>query len=633
MKSFRIPVLTGMLIMAGVLTGCGGSSSSDDDASSGAASSSSSSSSSSAASASLDTVVPANGETSAYADTTLQITFDSAPTIGDSGFIYVYKADGTLVDKISPNVFSTGSWVSDATAEEAGLTADTLSAYNTQSYVDSSNTEVNQLGSNVSTIQSSGEELYRWVLYRPITISDNVATIKLHDGKLEAGTTYYVTMDSGVLDGTIDGLTFNGISSTDEWTFTTKANPDPDETVDITVAASGTAADFRTVQGALDWMMQNCAGTATYACNSSSVAKTITIADGTYDELLWMRGVKNLTISGTTRDGTVVQAENFESFNPGTGSSATPTKMATYLATAKTEGDGYRPYLGGGRAVLLAESTDQFKLTKMTLKNTHVKASNYNNQAETMYFNSGSGRFIGTYMNFLSAQDTIQVKGYSWFYKDLIAGDVDFIWGAPYASLYEDSEIRTVADPTNTASGGYIVQARAYYGYPGFVFLNSTLTAESDVPSGATYLARSGGKSCTASGSADATTEFVVGSALYCDIVTYVNTTMGSNIADAGWYIDPVPNLSPALNTTEYEAIGSTGVYAAQGWFEYNSVDTSGSPISHSASNYFRTLGSEYYTSSYSSRDQIFQSYSSNTGWSPTETSCTDDDSSCLTTQ
>lgn len=619
--------------MAGVLTGCGGSSSSDDDSGSSSGAASSSSSSESAASASLDTVVPANGETSAYVDTSLQVTFDSAPTIGDSGFIYVYKADGTLVDKISPNIFNTGSWVSDATADEAGISADTLTEFNTQTYVDSSDTEVNRLGGNVSTLLSGSEELYRWVLYKPITISDNVATIKLHDGKLEAGTTYYVTMDSGVLNGTIDGLTFNGISSTDAWTFTTKADPDPDETVDLTVAASGTAADFRTVQGALDWMMQNCAGTATYACNSSSVAKTITIADGTYDELLWMRGVKNLAISGTTRDGTVVQAENFESYNPGTGSSATPTAMASYLNTATTEGDGYRPYLRGGRPVLLVESTDQFKMTKMTLKNTHVKASNYNNQAETIYFNSSSGRFSGTYMNFLSAQDTIQVKGYSWFYKDLIAGDVDFIWGAPYASLYEDSEIRTVADPTNTSSGGYIVQSRAYYGYPGFVFLNSTLTSESDVPSGATYLARSGGKYCTKSGSADSDTEFVVGTALYCDIVTYVNTTMGSNIAAAGWFTSPAPNLSPLLGTTEFEQIGSTGVYAAQGWFEYNSVNTSGGAVDHSATSYFRTLDSAYYESSYKSRDLIFQSYSSNTGWSPTETSCTDEDSSCLTTQ
>ncbi|HSD37320.1 MAG TPA: pectate lyase [Rhodocyclaceae bacterium] len=607
-------------------------SSSSASVASSSSSSSNTSSSSSSTSSAASPLTPANASTGAYVDTALQITFDAAPTVGTSGFVYVYKSDGTLVDKLSLNAFTNGSWVDDATASTPALTPALLSTYNTTtlSALAAANTEVDKIG-NVSTLTQ-----FRWVLYRPITVSGKTATIKLHDNKLSPSTSYYVLMDSGVLNGTISSTAFNGISSATAWTFTTKA--DPSSTTSVTVDDDG-AADFRTVQGALNWMLKNCGGTNnSTSCGTS--AKTITIKNGTYNEMLFARSLNNLTIQGESRDGVVVQYNMYNDFNPGTGGSATLTTVTgTNLLSGKAQKakDGlYRAYLGGGRPVMLVEGSDLLSLTTFTLNNSHVKDVNYNNQAETIYFN-GSGRLAATYMNFLSAQDTVQVKGYSWFYKSLIAGDVDFIWGSPYAALFENSEIRTVADTADATSGGYVVQSRAYYGYPGFVFLNSALTAASGVPTGATYLARSGGAYCNSNGANNGTGAYTKGVALYCDAISYVNTTMGAHVASAGWYTNPIPNLpfSSAqfnssfatqaalyvdLGSTGNTNTGTTGIYAANGWFEYNSKDVSNASVtSHGTDGtYSQQMTSAVYNSSYASRDLIFKSYNSNAGWSPT---------------
>ncbi len=60
------------------------------------------------------------------------------------------------------------------------------------------------------------------------------------------------------------------------------------------------------------------------------------------------------------------------------------------------------------------------------------------------------------------------------FYRTLVAGNVDFIWGGSRAALFEESEIRSVGDTTSASSGGYILQARVPNATDkGYVFLNS----------------------------------------------------------------------------------------------------------------------------------------------------------------
>jgi pectin methylesterase-like acyl-CoA thioesterase len=522
-------------------------------------------------------LVPANGATGAYVDTRLTITFDSVPTLGTSGTIKVFNAgDNTLVDTID---------ISGAPASATG---------ETQTVIPKTNTEIDQIGAAVTTLGGRS----RWVYYTPVEIDGRVASIKLHDGKLAYDTSYYVTLDDGVLTGTVRGAPFTGITTADGWSFTTKSPPQ--SYLHVVVDDDG-RADFRSVQGALNWIMNHCASdaSASFGCNTVDTPKTIDIRSGTYNELLFIRNLANITLRGSGRHSVVIQQENFESYNPGTGGSAIAAG-----GTNVNEGGGTRRALGGGRAVLLVEGADLLKLSGFTLRNSHIKDVLFNNQAETIYFNSavpGASRLVASHMNFLSTQDTIQLKGWAWIYRSLISGDVDFIWGAPFAVLIEQSRVNTVVDTSAPMSGGYVVQSRAYFGYPGFIFLDSVLTADKNVPTGTTYLARSGG----AGTNGFCSQMYLSGSAsninLFCDNVAYIDTKMGPHVRAVGWLNTPAPNLSPTATT---------------GWRESGSMDLRGRALDVTARD--PTVSSTSADlSGLDTRTKVFAGWNHGEGWVP----------------
>lgn len=521
-------------------------------------------------------LLPASGETAAFKDTLLKLTFNGPPVATGNGQIRVYKSDGTLVDTID----TTG-----------GVT---VAGGETQTALGNGNTEIDKIGNGVASLTQ-----YRYTYYRPIKISGNTATIKLHDNVLAYDTSYYVQIDQSVFNGPIAGFnSFPGISGTTGWTFKTKSAPT--STSAVTVDDDG-AADFRSVQGALNYMMTvgctSCAGAAT--------AKTITIKNGTYDEQLFLRNTSNLTINGESRAGTIVQNNNWEAFNPGVGGSrAAPNTTLSNIGGASALGN--RLALGGGRAVLLIEGGDQIRVNNFTMQNTHVKDATQNSQAEVIYYNSANlngSRFIGTDMNFIGTQDTLQMKGWVWIYNSLIAGDVDFIWGYPFAMAIENSELRTVADPSAPTSGGYIFQARSAKGYPGFVVLGGSLTYANGVPSGSTYLARSGG--VNQAGGYCTTMQLLGVSASnatqYCDNLAFIGVKMDSHVAAAGWWINPIPNLLPS---------------ATEGWRESGSLTPTGTALSMTGRN--TTYGSSTANlTGLNTRAKVFAQWNNNAGWTP----------------
>lgn len=457
--------------------------------------------------------LPAAGSTSAYVDQPLTLTFDSAPTLASTGSIRIFKkSDDTLVDKIK-------------------LTGET------------------------DTIGPLGGTAFRGV-NRPLAwVSGNNLVIRPHSNKLEYGIEYYVAIADGVVSGAkLNGSTFTGLGKTANWSFTTKSAPATTLTT-LTVDDDGTTADFRTVQGALNYVMKNATG-----------AMTVNVKNGTYQELLFLKGKNNVTIQGESRDGTVIQFDNYDTLNTGSGASSTSSTASS----------------GGGRAMFLVETADLLTLDNLTMKNTHLKVNGLSNQAEVIYFNGTTQRLIAKNMNFISRQDTIQVNAYSWFYNTLIAGDVDFIWGSAKAALFENSEIRTVVDSTDATKGGYVIQARvAAASDKGYVFLNSSLTRESGVPDGATALGRS------------------AGSASQYDNVAYVNCKMDTHIAATGWYTSPLPNPVAATSTS--------------GWREYGSTKPDGAALDTSGRVTNAKTMSATETIPYLSRDQVFSAIS----WNP----------------
>lgn len=472
-------------------------------------------------------VAPAAHATGVQVDTPLRITFDSAPTLRTGGSVRIFRAaDHALVDVI-------------------------------------------RAGEEVDAIGYPGQEFKRVVRYSPIRMDGASVTIRPHNARLAYGTEYYIAIDDGVLVGaTLGGKPFAGLGRKAGWSFRTRDRVPTGRA--LSVDDDG-PADFRTVQGALNHAMRHLPRAAPV---------TIRVANGRYEELLYLRGKDRVTLRGASRDGVVVHATNHDSMNPGSG-----------LGQAASS-----PSATGGRSLLMIEDADLITLDTLTMVNSSLRATSVGPQAETLYFNSDQGRLVALNATFLSEQDTIQVKGYSWFYRTLIAGNVDFIWGYNRAALFEESEIRSVGDSANPASGGYVVQARTVAaGDPGFVFLNSRLThgpgpAGNDVPPGATYLARSPGTAGT------------------WDNVSYIDCRMDSHVAAIGWAGEGVQR-QPAPNPARASAVS--------GWSEYGSMDMAGKPLDLAARVGGFQLADAQARARFGTRARIFQGFGDGKGWNP----------------
>ena len=471
-------------------------------------------------------VSPALFATNTHIDTRLTITFDSPPTLGSAGSVRIYRSnDGAEVDVI-------------------------------------------HLHNEVDSLGFTGQSNVRTLNVNAISVSGNTLSIAPHNNALDYGTQYYVAIESGVVTNVqLNQMDLVGLGETSDWSFTTALNAPSGSTITVDDDAD---ADFRTVQGALNYTMENFA---------TDEPVTISVKNGVYNEALYLRNKNNVTLSGESQSNTIIQYENFEGLNSGTGKSGA-------LGDAPA----------GGRSLFLIEGADMLTLENLTLKNTHIRSGS-GDQAETIYFNS-SERLIAKNASFISEQDTLLLKGYNWFYNSLVAGNVDFIWGYSTVSLFENSEIRSLGDSKagGEGSGGYILQARTQNSDDlGFVFLNSTLThgqgpLGNDIPDGTTYLARSGGNTN------------------YYDNIAFVNCKMDTHIATVGWASEGVNN-QPASNPVSPTA--------ANGWREYASTDLSGNLLNLSE----RVGGYELSDSeaaAFSDRDSIFSSYNNGEGWNPT---------------
>jgi pectate lyase len=474
---------------------------------------------------------PAAAAASAHIDTALKLTFDTPPTLGAGGSIRIFrKADDALVDVI-------------------------------------------RLAGETDMLGYAGQTAIRKVNTTPIGIDGNTVTIKPHSNKLEYGTEYYVAISNGVFTGaSLGGVPFVGIGKLGDWSFTTRAAGPAPGSASVTVGAADDA-DFGTVQAALNYAMKDVA---------TNDPLTIKVRNGTYTELLYLRGKNNVTIAGESRDGAVIQYTNYDSLNSGTGGSQSPDSPAT----------------SGGRSVMLVEAADMLTIDSLTLRNTTLRSSAISAQAEAIYFNSDSGRLVAKNAAFFSEQDTLNLKGYAWFYRSLVAGNVDFIWGGSRAALFEESEIRSVGDTTSATGGGYILQARVPNAADkGFVFLNSRLThgpgpgpLHGDVPDGATWLARSPGGTAT------------------WDNIAFINTKMDTHIAAAGWAGAGV-NGQPAPNPVTPTA--------ASGWREYGSTTLGGDPVNLAARVGGFQLSASDVAAGFANRALVFAAWNGGAGWDP----------------
>lgn len=409
------------------------------------------------------------------------------------------------------------------------------------------------VGQDVNAIGTAADGVKRVVRHQPIQLVGKTLRIQPHDDRLAYNTDYYVMVDGQLLTSAhIDGKAFTGIGKAAGWRFHTRAARPAGST--LTVDDDG-PADFRTIQGALNHAMRHI---------PRAEPALIKIANGRYEELLYLRGKDNLTLRGESRDGVQVAFENNDGRNGGSGVGQPPLGPGAH----------------GGRSVFLIEDADLLRMDTFTITNTTWNSKTIGGQAEAINFSS-EGRLVATHVNFISEQDTIQVKGYSWFYQCLVAGTVDFIWGYNRAALFEDSEIRSLGHSAGSERGGYLVQARTVAADdPGFVFLNSRLThgpgpAGNDVLPGSIYLARPG-------------------VATAWDKVSFINNRMDQHIAPVGWNGAPRGGI---------------------GWTESGSMDLDGKAL-----NLERRTGTKLTGSEPATRAKVFAGFDNGRGWNPEAT-------------
>jgi pectin methylesterase-like acyl-CoA thioesterase len=439
-------------------------------------------------------LIPAPETTGVFEDNKLIIKFDDVPVLAADGAVYIH----------------------DAATNEA---VDTIKF----------SAEKNKYGARELNV---GSQL--------VTVQGKTVEIIPHSGKLTAGKEYYVAIPNEIITGSLNGVPFTGFNPANKsWTFTVRSAHTPSGGT-IKVASIGNA-DFRTIQGALD-----------YAAAKGSGDVSLEIAPGTYRENLTWDNARSLSLEGTgaSNADTLIAFENYESLNGGSD----------------------------GRVLFLMKKGN-VSIENLTIENIRKKGganSSSSNQAETIYFNNDSGTFIAKNTRFISRQDTIQTKGFNWFYECYITGDVDFIWGYPDTALFENCVINARTDDRNASQVSYVLQARAKAEKKGFIFLNCDFTADAD-REGQVYFARASG------------------SAGNWDSIAIINSRIADKYTAAGWS-DDGKTVTPAKAT------------AFVGWREYGNVKTDGNtPVDtskrHSAS---YVMSESEYETAYSDRAKIF---------------------------
>jgi pectin methylesterase-like acyl-CoA thioesterase len=266
--------------------------------------------------------------------------------------------------------------------------------------------------------------------YYAVTIAGKEAHVRLPNGTLAYGRTYFITLDAA--------------RDPAAWRFTTKPAPPARNTPRVVIAADGTG-DFCTVQGALDFLP-----------DGNTTPTTLFLRRGTYEEIVFVTNKHAITLLGEDRKASVIAYANNDRFNnrsngnPFGGSAPDPA-----AADLKT-GPIYR------RGVFIAHRCNDLTLANLTLRNTTPHGGS---QAEAIILNgTTTARAILKDVDLYSFQDTLQINGQAYLAGCYLEGDVDFMWGTG-PCFWENCTARSLR------SGAYYTQIRNPPTNHGYVYL------------------------------------------------------------------------------------------------------------------------------------------------------------------
>ncbi len=249
-------------------------------------------------------MLPANNAVDVNVDTHLVLTLAEDATIGKQGFVSVYdKNTGELVDRLDMSI---------PAGPTQGQPKNPAAQYTPTPYIYKSQhiTNRNTKAGTPSGVNAWDNSRYQLDIigafsdgfhFYPIIAKGKQLTIYLHHNMLEYGHEYYVTIDKGVVEG------LDGIKGESGWTFRTKEKAPAAELRQLTVSADG-KGDFSTVQGAIDFIPDSVA--------SDKDRYHVFVKNGDYEELVYFRNKRFVTIEGESREGVLIHYRNNEVFNP-----------------------------------------------------------------------------------------------------------------------------------------------------------------------------------------------------------------------------------------------------------------------------------------------------------------------------
>ena len=346
-----------------------------------------------ALSAALPQVSPAPGSV-VSPDTRLSIIFPSAPTPGREGVIRIFDAEtDQQVDSLD---LSIPAGPTEKTKYPKALY--TLEPYN---YNRPRQTNATCRPGTPSGTAARDTSRYQLTIiggftdgfhFHPVIVDGNKAEIYPHNNLLEYGREYYVTVPASAFR--LEKGKFKGITKKDGWRFGTRAAAPAAERRELVVAQDG-SGDFVTVQGAID-----------HVPDFSVEPWRILVKNGDYEELVYFRNKRNLTIEGENRDSVYIHYANNEVFNPHPVDVSTNEWLGTFPSR---------------RAPFMADNC-----TDCTLRNFTV-ATTLPGQAEGLLVNGQRNRLEN--LTVYGDGDALQVNGSVYIEGCTIDGGGDLVLG------------------------------------------------------------------------------------------------------------------------------------------------------------------------------------------------------------
>ncbi|MRW91659.1 carbohydrate esterase [Duganella sp. FT80W] len=342
---------------------------------------------------------PADGAREVNPDTHLVLRFAQPPVLGASGLIRIYDAaTGKLVDTLdlsipagpterttlpqapylaTPYVYADGPRATNAT---------------TKAGTPSTGADPGDPGRYQLTIIGGFTDGFH---FHPVIVQDTSATIYPHNNLLAYGKRYRVQVDQAVFGKAL------------QWEFSTKPHGPAKDTERVVVSADG-SADFSTVQGALD-----------HVPDHPAKRVTIFVRNGDYEEIVYFRNKRNLTIQGEQRDKVRIHYANNEVFNPHPPNISTNEVAGTFPSR---------------RAAFAADNVRSVHLRDLTLETT------LQGQAEGLLITGAENIVANT--TIIGSGDALQVNGSTYLPDVKVIGGGDTILGRGPA-FFERCEIQS----------------------------------------------------------------------------------------------------------------------------------------------------------------------------------------------